>query len=151
MNEQVKDINCQLKEFCQENGHNFVAHNSLQIGTSDLYDDDVHISHEGGTALFENDIHKTLIRRSRPSQEHFQRPSGGRVYFGRSDGSRQANGDRGSPRQTADLGPVTGEHEQTFYRRQYPTRNMRSNKDVDIGQMVQLLTLNLLNSLQTTT
>ena len=108
-NEKVKDINRQIRAFCQENGHYFVAHNSLQIGTSDLYDDDVHISRGGGTALFVNDIHKTLIRRSRPAPEHFQRPSGGRIYFGRSDGSRQANNDRGGPRQAAGIGPVSGD------------------------------------------
>ena len=96
-NEKVKDINRQIRAFCQENGHHFVGHNSLQIGTSDLYDDDVHISRGGGTALFVNDIHKTLIRRSRPAPEHFQRPSGIRIYFGRSDGSRQANNDRSWP------------------------------------------------------
>ena len=151
MNEKVNAIHCQNKEFCQENGHNFVRHNSLQIDTSDLYDDDVYISRGGGTALFVNDIHKTIISRSRPSQEHFQRSSGGRVYFGRSDGSRQAYGNRGGPRQAVDLESVTGEPEQTFYHGQYPTRNIRSNNDVDIGQMVQLLTLNQLNFLQTTT
>ena len=44
LNGKVRDINMQIKSFCDENGHYFVAHNALQTGTSDLYDDDVHMN-----------------------------------------------------------------------------------------------------------
>ena len=77
LNGKVRDIYMQIKSFCYENGHYFVAHNALQIGTSDLYDDDVHIIRGGGTALFVNEIHETLTRRNRPPQEHAH---GLRVY-----------------------------------------------------------------------
>ena len=33
----------------------FIKHKSLQTGPNDLYDDDVHISQGGGTALFVSD------------------------------------------------------------------------------------------------
>ena len=157
LNRKVKDINMPIKSFSYVNGHYFVAHNALQIGTSDLYGDDVHISRGGGTALFVNDIHKTLTRRNRPPQKHAQGPSGGRVYFGRSDGNRQASSDHSGVRQAADFGPAVGEGvsepEQAVYRGRVSTRprtDFRLNNDVDIGQMVKLLTLNLLNSLQST-
>ena len=37
-----------------------IKHKPLQTGGNDLYDDDVHISQGGGTALFVGDVHRIV-------------------------------------------------------------------------------------------
>ena len=46
----------------------FIPHRSLQTGGDDLFDDNVHISRGGGTALFVSDVHRAvgLHRGGRP-------------------------------------------------------------------------------------
>ena len=38
----------------------FIRHASLQTGGDNIYDDDVHISGAGGTALFVSDVHRAI-------------------------------------------------------------------------------------------
>ena len=68
LNSKVKAINENMRAWCSENGMTFIPHRSLQTGGDDLFDDNVHISRGGGTALFVSDVHRAvgLHRGGRP-------------------------------------------------------------------------------------
>ena len=60
INRCIKSINEQMVDFCNNNEMIFIRHASLQTGGDNLYDDDVHISRAGGTALFVSDVHRAI-------------------------------------------------------------------------------------------
>ena len=68
LNTKVKAVNEKMISLCAENDMLFIPQTSLQTGGDDLFDDDVHIGREGGTAVFVSDVHRAvgLHRNRRP-------------------------------------------------------------------------------------
>ena len=60
MKKKIKDINEQMLAYGHDESVTFIKHKSLQTGDNVLYDDDVHISQGGGTALFVSDVHRAI-------------------------------------------------------------------------------------------
>ena len=60
INHTIKSINDQMKAYCSDNDMTFITHSSLQTGSDDLYDDEVHISRRSGTALFVSDVPRAI-------------------------------------------------------------------------------------------
>ena len=71
LNTKVKAVNEKMISLCAENDMLFIPHTSLQTGGDDLFDDDVHIGREGGTAVFVSDVHRAvgLHRNRRPHEK----------------------------------------------------------------------------------
>ena len=134
INGKIKSINETMANFCEQQNFTFVKHTSLQSPECDLYDDDVHINRSGGTATFVSDIHRAvgLHQRSRPNTDQ-------RMYGRRS--GQHARG-RYDDRVSSSGGPVTGD------RGARPSWRQQRNHHANLDHMLQLLTINMLQSLQ---
>ena len=134
INGKIKSINETMANFCEQQNFTFVKHSSLQSPECDLYDDDVHINRSGGTATFVSDIHWAvgLHQRSRPNTDQ-------RMY-----GRRLGQHTRGryDDRVSSSGGPVTGD------RGARPSWRQQRNDHANLDHMLQLLTINMLQSLQ---
>ena len=81
-NKTVIDINARVRDYCQDNGYVYVKHSKLQSPAArSLFDDEVHISNSGGTAVLVSDIQRTLRDRRPPAQD--TQPGSTRVFYNR--------------------------------------------------------------------
>ena len=123
-NKTVIDINARVRDYCQDNGYVYVKHSKLQSPAArSLFDDEVHISNSEGTAVLVSDIQRTLRDRRPPAQD--TQPGSTRVFYNRQ--MRRPNGRR-----------------QNY---QNVTRENSQHQDMDMNNMIKLLTINMLSNL----
>ena len=132
LNEVVTQVNSKIKEYCQVNGYIYISHNKLKSPSAGaLYDDEVHVNRNGGTALLVSDIQRSLRRR--PVETSTTNTDGTRVFYNR--GLRGAEPKR-RPNLRRNFNTNTGGNDA----RQIDTSSM--------NDMIAILTLNMLNSMQ---
>ena len=141
MNCEIKNINQRIDKFCEENGFIYVQHSALQAPDCTLYDDNVHINRTGGTASFVSDIHRAvgLYSRSRPNRSDHQ------VYRRQGSNDAERNHGRRGPAVTGDsragarhgAGPM-----------KYKWEGRDQGQQFNLDQMLKLVTLNMLQSMQ---
>ena len=116
--------------------------NILQAPDCTLYDDNVHINRTGGTASFVSDIHRAvgLYSRSRPNRSDHQ------VYRRQGSNDAERNHGRRGPAVTGDsrAGARHGAGPTVKYKREGRDQGQQFNLD----QMLKLVTLNMLQSMQ---
>ena len=141
-NTQIKELNSHMMRFTRNNNYIYITHSTLQATRCRLFDDDVHINAEGGTAVFVSDIYKATGWHSQRHDVNTD-TDGERVYYNRSyrqrDGRQQdvRSRDRaGRP----DVRPRQRKGQRNFTR--------RDDDDVDMESMIRILTLNMLSKYQ---
>ena len=123
-NKTVIDINARVRDYCQANGYVYVKHSKLKSPAArSLFDVEVHISNSGGTAVLVSDIQRTLRDRSPPAQD--TQPGSTRVFYNRQ--MRRPKGRR-----------------QNY---QNVTRENSQHQDMDMNNLIKLLTINMLSNL----
>ena len=145
-NKNIKAVNSQMKEFTQKEDYMFISHPLLQSPQCRLFDDDVHINSNGGTAVFVSDVYKATGSRSQRPQRS-QRADANtdtdgepdRVYYSRN--YQQRHGRQSDVRAEQ----RKGNRPSNTYRNNQPKRN---EGNVDMDNMIQMLTLNMLRKYQ---
>ena len=132
LNAVIKETNKRIKEHCVKNGHIFINHTSLQNAEGNLFDDIIHVN-RSGTAVLVSDIHRALGLHSREDST-----GQGRVFVGSSAGPRLGIDGIGFEAGASEM-PARHRRHNRGYQNKQPS-------GVNLNQMLQLMTLNLLNS-----
>ena len=123
-NKTVIDINARVRDYCQDNGYVYIKHNKLQSPAArSLFDDEVYISNSEGTAVLVSDIQRTLRDCRAPAQDTQQGST--RVFY-----NRQMHRPKG--------------RQQNY---QNVTRENSQHQNMNMNNMVKLLTINMLSNL----
>ena len=122
MNKTVKAVNERIKDYCESKGYAYVSHEKLQSPEAGtLFDDEVHINRAGGTAVLVSNIKWALRKRGLQTTNADQ----GRVFYNRK--RRQQAG------------------------RTFPKSARGTTNDIDMNNIIKLLTINMLKSFGTST
>ena len=128
-NRKIKELNTHMWRFTRNHDYIYVTHSTLQATQCRLFDDDVHINGEGGTAVLVSDIYKATGWRAKRENVHTDSDTK-RVFYNRK--YQQRGGRRPEVRSN-----------QRGSQRNY-TASKRNGGAADMDSMIQLLTLNML-------
>ena len=122
-NETVRAVNEHVRDFCEENDFMYISHGKLQSPHAvGLFDDDVHVNNQGGTAVLVSDIQRALRNR----QHKATNPNTtGRVFYNR------------KIKHSVDRRP----------RYHNSGAVMSDQQDIDMSSILKLLTISMLNNL----
>ena len=136
MNSNIRSVNEQMKAYCASNDMIFIQHSSLQTAGDDMFDDDVHISREGGTAVFVSDVHRAVgLHNNRQPARHGNRGGGQHRLRNRENGQNYGNNhDQFNRRQNIDNIPNSNQ--------------ILGNSSGNWDQLCQLMLLNMMRGLR---
>ena len=130
-NECITQVNDNLERFIEGENYLMIRHPRLQSPQSRLYDDDIHINKDGGTAVFISKIHNTTGWRSYGARQDTETDGERRPYNNRNQ--------RPARNQRLDISSQNPRK---------PTSSRRGNDESDMDQMLKLLTLSVLRNYQ---
>ena len=132
-NKCIYKVNRCIKQFVEEEDYIMISHPRLQSTHCRLFDDDVHISKDGGTAVLVSDIYKA---------------SGWRSHRGRLETEPDADGSRRTFYNSNQQRPGVQRQNARPQNRRNPAPVRRGKQAPDMDQMLQLLTLSVLRNYQ---
>ena len=141
LNNEIKYINDSVENFCDENNFIYVKHKTLQKPDCALYDDNVHIDSSGGTASFVADIHRAVGLHSKPRLD-----TDPHMYRCQAPNNAERNRGRHGAAVSADSGATAGRASGPAARYKWEGRDQGPN--VNLDQMLKLITINMLQSMQ---
>ena len=131
MNKNIKEVNSLMFRFTRNRNYVYVNHATLQATQCRLFDDEVHINSDGGTAVLVSDIYKAFRWRAQRENANTDTDTE-RVFYNRKYDQRE--GRRSDVR--------TRQHRS---HKNYTTSG-NNGRSADMDSMIQLLTLNMLRN-----